>query len=122
MNSRPAQNSSARGRNSGNYQRGGSSSQMSTGRNFYDQMSPPYHNNNQQHSYYNHNQGSGQGYSNMNPRHPGSAGSRQRNNSNRSHNENLGRPAGREPTNSSNEIEEPLNTSSNSDFFLSYSV
>lgn len=85
---RPMGNTGNRGRNNGNYNRGGG------GRGFYDQTSPPYYNNQPQ-PYYHQARGNPQNmasnYSHQNPhpnnqRHPGSAGNRQRHNSNRSTN------------------------------------
>jgi len=93
---RPMGNPGNRGRNNGNYNRGGGG-----GRGFYDQMSSQYYNQPQQYyqprgnahhmgaNYHHQNQNQNQN----NQRHPGSAGNRQRHNSNlstnsRSHHEN----------------------------------
>lgn len=109
-------NAGNRGRNNGNYNRGGGGG--GGGRGFYDQMSPPYYN--QPQPYYHQQQQQARGNlhhmagnyppMNKNQRHPGSAGNRQRHNSNRSTNsrsqyDNADRP-GRGPSRQSNDFDE----------------
>jgi hypothetical protein len=110
-------NTSNRGRNNGNYHRDGGSTQMSSGRGYCEQTAPSYPN---QSTPYYQQQGptslnTNVGYSHTNNRHSGSAGSRQRVNSNRSsnsrsHNDDYVRSARGNTTSSNDMNDSPIST------------